>query len=414
MATLRWRGDVPAVSQTNTVTVGGTAANGQIYSVTINTHVVSYTATGIDTNTTIAAALQALLAASTIAEFQEVTWTVLTTVITGVATLAGRPFTNTSAATGTGTLVTAITIASSGPNDVSIAGNWSTGSLPANGDTVFVQNSNSDLLYGLSSLSAVSLASLIIDASFTATVGLPYTNASGGYVEYRARYWQIQSALVSIGYGPGSASGRIMHDAGSATACTWTVFNTGQTVEQNLPSLILKGTNAGNILFALKGSIGVAIFASETSTLATLDCGFTSNQSGDVTILCGSGLTLTTLNQTGGAITLNAGLTTLSTIGGKITIWAGNITTLTNEGATVVYNDSGTITTANVSKTGVMDLSQAQPNLTITNCTLNAGATWLDPNRRGTYSNGVILNLCSLTDVTLNLGNNEKLSVVYL
>src|ERR1700736_2287329 len=116
MATPRWRGDAPAVKQVNTATVGGTAAGGQVYTVTINGKTVSYTAAGGDTNNTIAGALQALLAASTIPEFQEVAWTVATNVITGTSAVAGRPFTNTSSATGTGTLVRATTTASSGPN----------------------------------------------------------------------------------------------------------------------------------------------------------------------------------------------------------------------------------------------------------------------------------------------------------
>src|SRR5262245_47220947 len=114
MATRRWRGDAPKTAQVNTVTVGGTAANGQVYSVTINAKLVAYTANGSDTNNTIAAALKALLAASVIPEFAEVTWTVATNVITGTAKTAGRPFVNTSAATGTGTLVTATATANSG------------------------------------------------------------------------------------------------------------------------------------------------------------------------------------------------------------------------------------------------------------------------------------------------------------
>src|ERR1700691_1519777 len=101
MSTIIYRGDAVTVSQVNTITVGGTPATSQVYTVTFNTKSVTYTATSLDTNITIAAALQVLLAASTISEFTEIIWTVSSAVITATmnANQAGMPFTNTSSAT---------------------------------------------------------------------------------------------------------------------------------------------------------------------------------------------------------------------------------------------------------------------------------------------------------------------------
>lgn len=138
-----WRGDAQSVAQVNTITVGGTAAATQVYSVTINLKTISYTAIGGDTNSTIAAALRALLAASTIPEFAEVTWTVLTTVITAASKTVGVPFTNTSSATGTGTLVTATTTANTGKYNWDDPDNWSEGRIPAGACATPVQNAPS-------------------------------------------------------------------------------------------------------------------------------------------------------------------------------------------------------------------------------------------------------------------------------
>ncbi len=92
--------------QQNTITVAGTPANLQVYSCTISGQTVSYTASGGDTNTTIATALKAALVASVLSNFVQLTWTNPSAgVIKGTANLADHAFTLTSSATGTGTLV---------------------------------------------------------------------------------------------------------------------------------------------------------------------------------------------------------------------------------------------------------------------------------------------------------------------
>ena len=112
MATQRWIGAAPAAAQVNTITVGGTPNTAQVYAVSMNGKTVAYAALVSDTNTTIATALQALLAASTIPEFTEVVWTNPGAgVVVGTAATPGYPFTSTSSATGAGTLTTQAGIA---------------------------------------------------------------------------------------------------------------------------------------------------------------------------------------------------------------------------------------------------------------------------------------------------------------
>jgi hypothetical protein len=140
MASNYFRGDAQDVAQVQTHTVAGTAAAAQVYTLTANRKEISYTADGADTNTTIAAALRELLAASTIPEFKLATWTVSTNVITATASTPGRPFTVTSAATGTGTLVASVTTASKGHWHWDDADNWSAGWIPQGACSAPVQS----------------------------------------------------------------------------------------------------------------------------------------------------------------------------------------------------------------------------------------------------------------------------------
>lgn len=414
MASPRWKGAAQAVAQVNTVTVGGTPANGQVYTVTMglnNSKSVSYTATGVDTNTTIAAALQALLAASTIPEFQEVTWTVGTTVITGTAVTAGKPFTNTSSATGTGTLVTATTTANTGPNNWDNAANWSTNAVPVNADNVYVENSSTSIKYGLAQ-SGVTLASLNVASSFTGDIGLPEVNADGtAYLEYRAQYLAIGATAVNVGYGPGQGSGRIKLDNG-AVQTTLNVANTAQGAEQNLEALQWKGTHVSNVVNVTKGTVALAGYGGDAATVATLNVGYVTSQSSDATVRGGAGLTLTTLNMSGGSVDLSAGgLTTVAKVGGTLTLRAGNVTTLTDDSGTTAYLGTGTVTTWNVGAGAVADFSQDMRGRTVTTMNVYKGATVSDPFATLTVSNPVHLVRCRLTEVTLDFGENKNYAV---
>jgi hypothetical protein len=97
---------------TQTITIGGTAAGGQVYTATINGVAVTYTAQGGDTNTNIAAGLAAAIVASTNATVNDVLTGVtatsaalIVTVQAKYAGVDGNAITLTSGATGTGTAV---------------------------------------------------------------------------------------------------------------------------------------------------------------------------------------------------------------------------------------------------------------------------------------------------------------------
>lgn len=409
MGTVIWKGNAQDVAQVNTHTIGGTAANGQVYTITINTKTVTYTADGSDDNDSIAAALQALLAASTIPEFAEVTWTVAAAVITGTAATAGVPFTATSGATGTGTLVAATSTAATGKNFWDNVNNWDTGAVPVDADDVYLENSAVSVLYGLSQ-SSIDLASLNIAASFTGTVGLPDTNPLG-YREYRTTYLTLGTATaLNVGSGPGSGSGRLRISVGS-NACTATVNGTAQGLDSNVPALLLKGTSASNVLNANRGSIGVAFLAGETATLATVRVGSRGSPATDVALDLGSGCTLTTVTQAGGTVTARSNVTTWNLSAGTAELLGtATLTTANLDGGTLYYSTSGTLTTANVRTGAALDFSRDLRARTVTNCTLQATAALSDSQRVAVFTNGISLSGCTNAEVSLDLGANINIA----
>ena len=250
MANIRWVGGASIIPGQWQSVVGGTPAAGQVYTFQIGLRLYSYTALNTDTNATIAAAVEALLAASTWGEFLENTFSVNSATITTVGPASGAPVTITTSATGTGTFVTTQTVTPSSPNDVSIATNYSGGVLPTTGDNLSADHTNTDMLWNLQHFTGVVFASLSLPASFEAgptgngTCGLPTVNSRGSasYVEYRQRAFQCAPTTCTIGNndGGGSASGFIYLDFGTATV-SLAVHNTGSSTQTDLEALLVKG-----------------------------------------------------------------------------------------------------------------------------------------------------------------------------
>jgi hypothetical protein len=411
MGTKRWRGDAPAVAQVATVTLTAYDAT-TTYIVTVNGKQVSVLGQGGTTATT-ATALQTALAASTIPEFLEVTWSVNSSTITGTAKTAGKPFTATSSVSGGAGMIGAFstTTASSGPNDWSTAANWDTGAVPVAADDVYIENTSSAILYGLDQ-HTVTLNSLNIAATFTGTIGLPRINGSGStaYFEYRPAYLQIGVTTCNIGTGSGSGSGRIKINFGAVQTAV-NVYSTGSAAETGIPSLLLLGTHASNVVNCNKGSLGIAYFGGETSTVLTLDIGFVANQAGDSNVTTGAGTTLTTVNQYGGVWVNRAtgGVTTFTQYAGTSTWLGGTWTTANLWGGKCFAATTGTFATSNVGKGATLDASQDMRAKTLTNCTLFAGATLNDPDGTLTFTNPFLLSGCGIADITVALGDNFHL-----
>src|SRR5574341_249468 len=345
MATKRWRGDAIAIAQVDTITVGGTWANGDTATLTINTKDIVVTfGNGVPTTAQVAAALKAAWEGDAITaygetrnttgnlvpEFAEATATVASSVVTITADTRGKPFTLTvSETSAAGTLTPATSTAATGPNHWDNVDNWDASGVPVSTDDVYIQNSSVDILYGLAQ-SAVTLTSLHIAANYTGKIGLPDVNtgSTASYYEYRAKRLAISATTVQKGKGLGNGSGRITLDVG-ANACTLNVFMTATPTETGLESILWKGTNAGNAVNVYKGSLGIGVEAGDVATVATLRVGYTLNVQADSTVRCGTGVTLTTIDKSGGNLAIQSACTTITQTDGTLTILAGAITTLT-------------------------------------------------------------------------------------
>lgn len=440
MANKYWQGGAKAVAQVQTYAFGGTWEATDIIRMQIGNRIVDVVAGSTSAATivtTVAAAWEAL-SQTLYPEFAEITASANSTTLTLTADTPGLPFTctitpletggssadsQTIEGAGTATTGTAAT-ASSGPNDLSVAANWSGGTVPADGDTIIFRDSAVSALDGLS-MSSLNV-NVIVEMSFTGAIGRPVTNGNG-YPEYRRTYLRIgtddsPAQSVTIGQGSGAGSGRIKIDAGSSTTSV-VVHNTGTPLESNVPAFLFKGTDAANTVAVNKGSVGIAVLAydiaagaEETATVATLSIGYVTNPAGDAVVRCGSGVTLTTIDQSGGRLEINSGATTITKVGGDLTLGGGvtgtavTVTTLNERGGTTYVVGVTTITTPNISNAGVLDYSRDMRSKTITNPVNVYGdkAKFLDPFK---VTGSVVVD-CEQSGAmaNLNLGQHIKLT----
>lgn len=291
-----------------------------------------------------------------------------------------------------------VTTANSGPNDWEVALNWSGDTVPVTGDTVVIDQGSIPILYHLDQTDVI-LADLKIAARYLGTIGLAERNTNGQspYFEYRQAYLKIGAALATVGYGEGQGSGRIKLDLTPSTTPTVTVSCTANPLDDGTKACLLL-TPAGTVLNVTRGSVGVAIYAGETSTVVTTRVGFQTNAAGDVDLEFGSGVTWTTIDQSGGKIVTNSAGTTLTKTDGDFTHNAGALTTATVDGGTLRYNSTGTLTTAKVGSGGSLDFRQNMSAKTVTNLELYAGSEWHDPYGVVTVTNGYDFVRCQPSD----------------
>lgn len=381
MSTLRWISTSQTTKQVNSI-VPSNVGIGNSFTITVHGKTQTFVATA-GTVANVTAGLVALLNASLDGEFQAIVWTDNVTSILATSSIQGRPFTQTSGATGgTATLVTATTTANSSSEDINTAANYSGGSLPVANDTLFFDDGTTDqsALYSLGSLSAVTLTALNILPGFAGGIGLPEINNNGTpFAEYLATYFAISATTVNVGgLGTGTGAGRIKLNVGSV-ASTLNVYSTGGALEGDKPAMLWKGTNAANVANIHGGSVGIAFFGGELATVATMRV-----NGGNV--ICGAGTTLTTVTlDNTGVLDTSSAMTTCTVIGGTLTHRAGAVTTMTIAGGTVNLLSNGTISTLVVGP-GVLDLSGDTSPVTISAATFYPGAVINDPFGRITLS----------------------------
>lgn len=249
--------------------------------------------------------------------------------------------------------------------------NWSGGALPTTGDEAYIANLTTDIRYGLATITDT-LAELHFMASFTGRFGLTPQNEAG-YFEYRQLAGVVEATLVFIGEGQGSGSPFINLDSSNVQTelvCT----KTGQPDSVSLPAVLWKGTHSSNVVRIFKGSFGAALLIGEVATIATFQVGYLSDKESDVEYSLGEGVTLTTIQISGGdgEIALGTANATTFTITGGTCVLSGTFgvsTTFSAAGdSTVIWKTTGTLGGAPVlADEAVLDFSQDMRTKTVTN-----------------------------------------------
>jgi hypothetical protein len=309
---------------------------------------------------------------------------------------------------GSDTFAVSTAVAPTGPHHWDNANNWDAGAVPANSDDVVFENSNVDCLYGLDA-SAVTLTSLTIKQSYTGKIGLA-VKTDTDYYEYRETYLEIGATTITIGAGEGEGSQRLKINTGSVQT-TMIVVDSGQSADA-LPAILWKGTHASNVVRVSKGAFGAALLAGETAAIATLAVGYREDQEADAQVFCGSGVTLTNVDISGGLVEIASATTTIDQTAGLLVITAAAHASIDVDGGRLVYKGTGTITTLSVSGEGQADFSQDMRAKTITNAVqLYDGASLLDPYGIVALSAGFKVNRTKLENVTIDLGPDRTYTV---
>lgn len=435
MATRHWLGAAASISQVTTITIGGTWATSDTLTITSgNGNDLVATVGALTATTDVAALLAAAFNATSatdslvgdesrnlggqqIAEFTDIVASAENSTVVLTAQTAGLPFTvSVSKSSASGTISASETTSATGANFADNADNWSGNTLPVDGDEIVFDAGNVDVLFGLD-LSAVTPTAIVRTMNYTGRIGLPATNEidpSNPYPEYRPRYLQLGNAAdatntaVTIGGGDGAGGGRMNLDSGDGQV-TMNVYNTGPA--ENEHAVVWKGTHASNEINVHRGELAIAPGESETAAVATLRVGYIENQTGDASVQCGAGVSLTNVVQTGGSSTIRGNTTSLQISAGVAELIAGAHALIELLGGEVIYRSTGAITNANIASGGRLDFSRDGRSRTVANCQLNSRGELHDPFRTVTFTNGVDLYRTHLGDTTLDLGTHVTLEV---
>lgn len=433
MSTRTHRGGAVAIKQVTTITVANTWAADDTATLSINGRDLTVTVGTAATTTDVATLLKEAVNSSIpgdstasvspsgkardIPEFSDIEATSSAAVLTLTAKTAGVPFTISASEStaGDGTLGTPTeATAATGPFHWDNPDNWAEGNVPVDGDDIVFDGHSGSVKYGLDQ-SDVTPASIDIREGYEGEIGLPEINSDTvgfEYPEYRPTELKIGNSGDGVNLAmtiDAGNSGPLRFDFHTGQV-TVDVHNTGPAQDDGTPAVVLKGTHAGNVVNVNRGALGIAYLPGDTATVATLRVGFVENPAGDANVIVGTGVTLTTINQSGGILRTSSPATTLNQSDGDSTLLSGAHPTLNIDGGTCHYRSTGTITTANVGGGGELDFSRDQRSRTLTNCNAYAGATIHDPQKTVTWTNGLDLVRCAIDETTLNLGVHQTIT----
>lgn len=437
MATVTWTGNAADVQQITTITVGGTWLSTETATLTVNGKDLTITLVGDEATTVVATALKEAWMSGTrldgtsstdatsnvggqqFGEFAEVTASVSGSVVTLKGNTPGVPFVVTASETSTsGTLTPATAQACTGKHYWSNVDNWDTGAVPVDDDTVVFRDSDVSVRYGLPNSTDLE-CTIQQYQSYTGEIGLPLINRTSTvpYYEYRQRYVRLDDGGGSsdiqhrFGIGNTGTGSPLINIKHITVKCSPIVYNTG------VPLNSRPGTKALNICCTANTSTlkivnGSVDFSSQDgSTSAFVEVNQTGGDSRGITAVYTTG-TVVQLN--GGTMVFGGSAATLTiyVYGGQLRIenQTALLTNLYIIGGTVDYASAGTVSAVYMMG-GTFDARADAGAFTMTNCSIFAGARFLDPYRRVIATNPIAVFFEPGPDLVFGANANASITI---
>jgi hypothetical protein len=344
-----------------------------------------------------------------IPQFNEIDCARSSATLTFTSKTAGVPFTlgasRTTGATGA-ISYTAGVVAATGSTFFSQQDNWTGNTVPVDADDIVFEQSDVDCSDGLEP--AIQPGEFQHHMTYTGFIGRKQrndNNASQVYSDYRTKALTFDdnasgTGVYKLGMGSGKGARGIRLNFGAGKSLV-TVLKSG-AASNNIPNILLQGTNADNALTNLSGSVGVSFYAGEAMTLVSLTNG--QGEQSNAETICGPDATLDscTVNVVSGKLTTNSEIDELNIFGSSAQMFhnKGDIATLNLYKGSLVIGDALTVTAAYID--GYLDLSQTSGTITFTNCEFGPNAVvyapagnvaFTNPYTQGAYSEKRKLNL---------------------
>lgn len=429
MANRVYTGAAVGVAEVVRLTVGGTIAVGNTFTVTIGTKSLTFTATTTVVADAVAGILALIQADNAPPEFSELDWTSTSTYVQATGPDDGYPIADgisVSKAQGAGgtnshTFTETTSTTGTGPEFWSNTENWLGGAVPTNNDTVILGLYNACPKYDITtSLTGINLQ--VHSGAFPGLmIGLPEMNENG-WPEYLGRYLQLNFGTGGCLYGLGTGSfvpKMNLLDV-SATARTHTFYRSdrrdGGTDRAPVQMLTADAsTDAGVNINCLGAKIDFN--AEDGQTYATQQLGTVRVGTGGDFRYYGAERIVTIEVLEGGNLDYLAaegsGPSTIRVQGGGVARFAreGAASILyVDAGGVCHWNRVGTLTFADVSGSLIFSEDERSGKV-VTDVTLNAGATLDDREGVATFTNPVVLNRCGIEDVTIQVGKHKTLAI---
>lgn len=353
---------------------------------------------------------------TSIGPFNEIDVSRDTATLTFTSKTAGVPFSMSASRTtsASGAIsYTANVVTATGPSFFSQQDNWTGNTTPVDADDIVFEQSSQDCSDGLSP--TIQPGEFQHHMTYTGYIGRSQrntNNSSQHYSEYRTPSLTFDNnggatGVYKLGMGNGQGARGIRLDFGAGLSQV-TVYKS-RAASDNIPNILLQGTNANNTLTNLNGSVGVSFYAGESMTLVALTNGQGEGGSNAETI-CGPDATLSScvVNLISGKLTTNSPILTVNQQGGEMHHQKGNITNLNQYDGRLSLYAALTITDGYID--GFVDCSQTSGTITFTDCEFGPNAVVYAPAGNIAFTNPFTQGEHS-DRRKLNLGPNRTFAV---